>query len=159
MSPASTSPRSALEDILPVRAMNALQIVKAVYEALGRGALGAALDALDERVSWELYAPNSVPFAGIWRGRAGVVRYFAELSASVDIQTEQLSEFVATGDRVVAIGRLEGRVQGTSLVFNTPITHIWELSGGRITRWRCLLDSAQVAACFLAAPSYIRQAG
>ena len=40
------------------------------------------------------------------------------------------------GDRVVAIGRFMGRARRSGLLFDTPCIHVWDLSQGRVARWR-----------------------
>jgi len=129
------------EDAMTVRSNNAMQQVMALYEAISRGALGALYDSLDEHIVWELYAPESLPFSGVWRGRVGVGRFMSALHAAVEDNHFDMREYVVMGERVVAIGRQRGigRVSGRS--FDIPVVHVWDLVGGRVTRWRCALDS------------------
>jgi hypothetical protein len=145
--------RAPLDGFVPVRSLNAVQVVRAVYEAQSRGALAGVLDALEEGVEWEVYAPEAVPFAGLHRGRAGVTRYLSERDRALEDVDETMTEFVGSHDRVVAIGRLRARIRGTDLHFETATTHVWDLRDGHVTRFRGFFDSATVAAAFEAARS------
>lgn len=140
--------RPGKDDLLPVRTMNALQMVRALYEALGRDTQTLLLETLDEAVTWELYAPAVVPFAGARRGRAGVRDFFRSLQVSVEGLRLSMDELVAQGDCVVAVGRISGKARSTGRVFDSPTSQIWNLHEGRVARWRGFLDSAAVAAAF-----------
>ena len=129
---------------MSVRSNNAMQQVMAIYEALSRGALGAVYEALDEHVVWELYAPDSLAFAGVFRGRAGVARFFDLLDHAVLEGAFDMREFVVGGERVVAIGRQRGIGRETGQPFDIPVIHVWDLVGGRVARWRCALDSGSL---------------
>ena len=138
----ASSARTTLDDALPMRSMQTLQRVKALYEAWGRGALGPVFEALDEGVTWELFAPAALPFAGTWRGRSEVSRFFTALEAAIEAPRHTMDDFVVSGDRVVAIGRLQGRARRSGRALDLPAMHVWELYQGRVVRWRCALDSA-----------------
>lgn len=138
----ASSARTTLDDAMPLRSMQTLQRVKALYEAWSRGALGPVFEALDEGVVWELFAPATLPFAGPWRGRAEVARFVSALEGAIETPQFFMEDFVVSGDRVVAIGRLQGRGRRSGRDIDLPTMHVWDLSQGRITRWRCSLDSA-----------------
>lgn len=140
--------RPQKDDLLPVRTLNALQMVRALYEALGRDTQTLLLETLEPAVTWELYAPPTVPFAGARSGRGGVRDFFRTLHVSTEGLQLTMEELMAMGDSVVATGRISGRVRSTGRSFDSPTTQIWNLHEGRITRWRCFLDSAAVAAAF-----------
>lgn len=152
MSASPKLPFGPWEDAMSVRANNALQQVRALYEALSRGALGPLYEALDEAVVWEFYAPAALPFAGVWRGRADVARFWSALDLALDSRFE-MREFVVMGERVVAIGRQSGVVRATGRAYDVPVIHVWELSSGRVTRWRCALDSGSVVEALQSAPA------
>ena len=152
----ASSVRNSIDDAMPLRSMQTLQRVKALYEAWGRGAYGPVFEALDEGVVWELFAPPELPFAGVWRGRSEVSRFFSALEGAVEDPQHPMDEFLVSGDRVVAIGRFMGRARRSSLLFDTPCIHVWDLSQGRVARWRCSLDSAALVKVVLA-PNPIAQ--
>lgn len=157
--PASTlisGARNSIDDAMPLRSMQTLQRVKALYEAWGRGAFGPVFEALDEGVIWEMFAPPELPFGGVWRGRSEVSRFFSALEGAVEDPQLPMSEFVVSGDRVVAIGRFMGRARRSRLLFDTPCVQIWDLNQGRVARWRCSLDSAQLVDAVLAPSALIQ---
>ena len=77
----ASSVRNSIEDAMPLRSMQTLQRVKALYEAWGRGTYGPVFEALDEGVVWELFAPPELSFAGIRRETA--VTIYNEISRGV----------------------------------------------------------------------------
>lgn len=145
---ASTPLRAQKDDLLPVRTLNALQMVRALYEALGRESQTLVLEALDPNVTWELYAPAIIPFAGARRGRAGVRDFFRTLHVSVEELRMSMDEMIAMGSSVVATGRIAGRARSTGRSFDSPTAQIWDLHEGHVVRWRGFVDSADLAAAW-----------
>lgn len=135
-----------LDEILSVTTLNSIQRVQAALQALARGDHTRFLSALHPEVLWELVGPEAIPFAGLFRGREGVARHLDAREATVVSLEETVSELVGLGERVVSLGVWKARINGTDLVFSTPISQHWELKEGLVSRWRGFFDSAVVAA-------------
>ena len=55
------------------------------------------------------------------------------------------SEFIESGDRVIAMGSYTGRAKATGKHFTARFTHVWTLQGGKIVRLQQCADTVQVA--------------
>jgi ketosteroid isomerase-like protein len=54
-------------------------------------------------------------------------------------------EFIAAGDYVVAIGRLQGTTRETAVPLDVPFAHVWTVGDGRLQRLRFYTDTAALA--------------
>jgi uncharacterized protein len=54
-------------------------------------------------------------------------------------------EFIADGDRVVALGRLQGRTRDAAVPIDVPFAHVWTVRDGRLVRLRIFTDTAVLA--------------
>ena len=82
------------------------KIVQEAYAAFGRGDVQGILDRLDDGVVWKgVYgAASHVPTDGERRGKAQVGEFFKLVSETVKFSQFEPREFVASGDKVVALG-------------------------------------------------------
>ena len=126
-----------------------LHIIKMFYAAFRRDDLVSMLDAVAEDVEWFALGPTGlIPTAG-WRyGREEVGHFFAALKQAEELQMFEPREFIADGDKVVAIGESRSRVRTSEQTINTPWVHVFTFSRARIIRFRSFYDTAAAAAAF-----------
>ena len=121
--------------------------VNAAYAAWRRGDIPAVLDALAEDVEWVVPGPSEVmPYAGTWRGKAQMQRYFTVLSETVEFEQYELESVVAQGDQVVVVGRSRVLAKQTGRAFDDHFAHWFEFRGGKAARMRYYTDTAAAVA-------------
>ncbi|WP_316149678.1 nuclear transport factor 2 family protein [Cupriavidus sp. BIC8F] len=120
----------------------ALSVVKAAYDAFGRGDVAAILDLVADDVDWKLLGPPAIPYAGQRSSKADVARFFAEVGQADDTQLFEPREFIEAGEHVTVLGfeRFMARQQGK--LVETDWIHVFTVRGGKITRWRGCYDTA-----------------
>jgi ketosteroid isomerase-like protein len=126
-------------------------VVQAAYAAFGRGDIGAVVDLTAEDVEWEgVRSPltEGLPFGGLHRGKDGVRRFFAALGENVEFQSFRPKDFIAQGDRVVALGDYEARARKTGRGYRADWAMVFTLRGGKVTRFQEYTDTAAVLAAF-----------
>ena len=126
-----------------------IQIVKDIYDAVGRGDLDAILEQVTDDVDWAAdVAGTAAPWHGPRAGKQGVASFFEDINNSIEI-TEFLPHSYAAGDgdvhllvdwtfRPLANGRQ------TSMTMH----HYWQLRDGKVARFRGSEDSALTAQAF-----------
>jgi uncharacterized protein len=72
-----------------------------------------------------------------------VLRFFSKIGESLAIETLQLTEFIAQGDRVIVLGSIRATVKQTGLVYDNEWAMSWTLRDGRITKWQIYEDTAR----------------
>ena len=136
------------EDRMSVRTNT--QTVQQVYENLG--ALGRArtkrpdmtplLSLYSDDVEWHVPAMENVPFAGPRRGIAAVRDFFAAVTEGLDVLQFEPHEYIAQGDKVVALGRYSWRVKATVREFSSDFAHVCTIRDGKIVRFHEYMDTA-----------------
>jgi ketosteroid isomerase-like protein len=121
------------------------KVVQDAYAAFGRGDIPAVLVHLADDVVWmPVYGAGAhVPTAGERRGRAGVGEFFHQVAANVNFSRFEPKEFIATGDKVVALGHYTATTP-TGGHFDSDFAMVFQLSNGKVTRFQEFCNSAAV---------------
>src|SRR5258708_285321 len=125
-----------------------LQLVKDLYSAFQRGDIQAILDATDPNIVWTDHGPASVPIFGARQGQAGVTRFFSLLSELTDVEEFEPKEYIAQGDRVVALGQYRFRVKATGKSYDTDWAMAFIIRDGKMVQFDEFMDSAAVVEAF-----------
>jgi ketosteroid isomerase-like protein len=122
---------------------NNLNVVRDAYLAYRNRNFDALRNCLAEDVKWfAIGSPNLIPTAGTRYGRDQVEQYFATLDGLEDIQSFEPEEFVVEGDKVVAMGDLERRIDSTGKLLQSPWVHVFTVRHGKICEFRSFYDPA-----------------
>ena len=121
-----------------------VQIVKGLYEAFGKGDVGAVLGAFDEKIQWHeaegfLYAEGN-PYVGPEAVASGV---FQRIVTDVANFAVTPVTFIGGGDTVVVEGRYTGRMHATGIAVDAQFAHVWRLRDGRVTGFQQYTDTHQ----------------
>jgi ketosteroid isomerase-like protein len=108
-----------------------VEVVRRSYEAYVRGDLEGALSALDPEI--EIY-DHDIPDAGEYRGLEGVLRWQADWERSWESWRWEPEDFVAAGDRVVAILRVHAKGRQSGVDVERLDGAVWTLSAGKCVR-------------------------
>jgi ketosteroid isomerase-like protein len=125
-----------------------VEVVRRAYENFKAGDIGALLGQMSEDVDWRLPEIEGAPFAGARKGRGQVTEFFTSLADAQDSQSFEPREFVAQGDKVVALGTYNWRVKKTGREYGGDWAHAFTVRDGQIVCFHEYMDSAQAAAAF-----------
>ena len=103
-----------------------LELVQSGYEAFGRGDIPAVLEILSEDIEWSV--PEILPHGMKTRGRDGVGGFFQNLGSTWEGLNVEVDDFVASGDRVVVLGRASGSLNGVQTGYG--FVHAWKVADG-----------------------------
>ena len=126
------------------------ETVQQVYEnfgALGRSRakrpdMRPLLSLYSDDVEWHVPEMENVPFGGPRRGIAGVRDFFAAVRDDLEVLQFEPREFIAQGDKVVALGRYSWRVKATGREFSSDFAHVCTIRNGKIVRFHEYMDTA-----------------
>ncbi|HEX8066806.1 MAG TPA: nuclear transport factor 2 family protein [Thermoleophilaceae bacterium] len=119
------------------------ELVRGAYEAFGRGDVPAVMALLAEDVDWN--APDVLPHGAQGRGHEVVGGFFQTLAETWEGFDLELEDFVASGDRVCAIGRASGRLDGVQAGYG--FVHCWTVRDGKLAALNEYVDpDAEVVA-------------
>lgn len=125
------------------------EIVKGLYEAFGRGDVGAVLGAFDDGIEW-LEAEN-FRFAdhNPYRGPGAVAEgVFQRIVGSVDNFAVDVTNIVDGGETVVAEGRYRGTVGATGKPVDAQFANVWRFRDDKVVGFQQYTDTKQWAEAF-----------
>ncbi len=125
-----------------------LRIVQEGYADFARGDVQTLLGRFAEDIEWLIPGSKGNPLAGIYEGRNRVGEFFKLLSDLTEISTFEPREFIAQGDKVVALGRETGRVKSTGRTFQSDWAMAFTLRNGKIVKFQEYTDTANLDAAF-----------
>jgi ketosteroid isomerase-like protein len=120
-----------------------VQIVQEAYAAFKRGEVPAVLNAFADNIDWFTPGPPElIPYAGRRRGREQVAQFFAALDQAEAVERFEPQEFIAKGDKVIALGKYGGRIKSSGKRYETDWAHVFALRQGKIVSFREYTDTA-----------------
>lgn len=120
------------------------QIIKALYEAFGRGDVPAVLGGFDEKIRWHeaegfMYADRN-PYIGPQAVAEGV---FMRIVGDVENFAVTPVNYIAGADAVVVEGRYTGRMKATGTQVDAQFAHLWRLRDGKVVSFQQYTDTHQ----------------
>ena len=109
--------------------------VQKIFEAFGRGDVEAILGQLADDVRFVSHLDPIVPWAGEFKGKDDVARFFYALGTSVEVTDHPVHHLVAQGNTVVAMGDVSFRVRATGKAGSSSWVYIFELADGAVQRY------------------------
>jgi hypothetical protein len=121
-----------------------VQLAQQGYEAFGRGDLDAVGQTFADDVEW--WTSDELPQGGETKGRDDVIGNFAQIPEYWSDFAVEPTEFVDAGETLVIVrGKQRATAKETGSSFEAPFVHVFEVSGGKVTRGEFFGDSAKAA--------------
>jgi uncharacterized protein len=119
-----------------------VSVVRRLYRARGNPEVVSQVLARDVR--WEVV--DGFPYSGVYNGLDNVLRdFFGRLFTDFDEFVADGSEFLESGEHVIALGSYSGRATKTGKRFTARFAHVWTLKDGLIVRLQQCADTVQLA--------------
>ena len=132
--------------------MQNTKVVQDAYAAFARGDVQALLGAFADDIVWSpVYGTAAhVPTSGERRGKSAVGEFFKQVAANVKFSRFEPKEFVATGDKVVALGHYTATTP-IGKGFDSDFVMVFAFSNGKVVRFQEFSNSAAINAAYTAA--------
>jgi ketosteroid isomerase-like protein len=121
-----------------------VQVVKEFFAAMSSGDKQALLALVAEDMEW-IIPGKDWPLAGTHRGHAGLAATLRKASEEVAMTYPKPPEFVAQGDRVLAIGVAVGKIKATDKPFEDHWVFDITLQNGKLKSVREYIDTQALA--------------
>lgn len=125
-----------------------IQIVQDAYNKFSTGDIPGLLNLLSDDVHWQTPEIENAPFGGVKKGHAGAGEFFAQLDESETVNKFEPKEFIAQGDRVVALGTYGATVKETGRSYETDWVHVFTVKDGKVTSFTEYFDNALASRAF-----------
>ncbi|MDQ2991131.1 MAG: nuclear transport factor 2 family protein [Pseudomonadota bacterium] len=119
------------------------------YQMFLKGDIQGVLDMCADDVEWTSADLPSVPFAGAFHGRAGVMDFFQKLGTNVEFLNYQPQSFIADDDKVAVSGVSTVRVRATGATYDDIWVHIFTMKNGKTVRFEQFHNTAAAIAAFM----------
>jgi ketosteroid isomerase-like protein len=106
--------------------------VRASYEALNRGDVDGALDALHPDVEWR--ESRELPETDIYRGIAAVRKLLDAFQESWLEFRQDVDDSIEAGDKVVVLLHLSARGRESGAQVDARYAHVWTMRDGKGVR-------------------------
>jgi len=123
-------------------------LVARVAEAYERGDFGPLLESLDENVVWISASANRAAFrfAGIYRGRAGVLEVTSQIAVTLTFLKYRPREIICQGETVWSLVDCEIVPLGAKRPVAFEMATRFRIRGGRILEYRGFVDTEYLKA-------------
>jgi uncharacterized protein len=121
-----------------------IKTIQAVYEAFGKGDLGAVLDHVTEDVDWATDTSSTVaPWFGVRHGKDGVASFFEAFGSTMEVQTFDPFAFAANESEVHTVVHCRATSRATGKSIDHNLHHYFRFHEGKISYYRGSEDTAQ----------------
>ena len=103
-------------------------VVKASYEAVGRGDVEAAMEALAPDAEW--HESGVLPEPDVHRGRDSIAAFLTDFLAQWERFDQEIVELVDAGDKVGVFIHLTATGRGSGAEVDTRYAHVWTMLAG-----------------------------
>jgi ketosteroid isomerase-like protein len=124
------------------------QVVKQAYDYFKKGDIQSVLNLMSEDVDWRLPEVENMPQAGRRKGLNAVTEFFSLLDQAQETKIFEPTEYIAQGDKVVALGHYLWTVKPTGRDFGSDFVHVFTVRDGKITGFDEYFDTAVAASAF-----------
>jgi ketosteroid isomerase-like protein len=126
-----------------MNAQTNVRITKEFFSAIGKGDKQVLIALCAEDIEWII--PGEWAWAGTHRGHAGLTDFIQRSSETVEILSSQPPQFIAEGDRVLAVGLAKGKVKATNRTFEDHFIFDFTVRDGKVTNIREYIDTLALA--------------
>ncbi|NNM34882.1 MAG: SnoaL-like domain-containing protein [Gemmatimonadetes bacterium] len=131
-----------------------LRIVAELYRLFAEGELAQTFDLMHVDVTLiEPGDPQCLPWAGTFRGHAGLHSFYDALGSSlssIEIDADSLKLLPMDAGQVLALGTERGVSSATGKSYETHSAWLWTVEDGLIRHLRAFHDTAAMAGAFTA---------
>jgi ketosteroid isomerase-like protein len=126
--------------------MDNVNLLKSLYDAFGRGDIPTVLGAMSRDINWHEAESNPyMPSGEAWVGPDAVLNnLFMKLGAEWDGFSVNTKSFHDAGDSVIVEARYGGTYKATGKSMDTQACHVWDVKGGKVTRFQQYVDTAKL---------------
>lgn len=125
-----------------------IEATQNLFAAFGAHDIPAILEFLDDDIVIEFYGPDTIPYAGTYRGKTEARRFFETVLSSIDINQFDAEEILADADKVIVTGHLNLTTKSTGRVIDSDFVHVITLVNGKWLRFRDFMNTAVAVQAF-----------
>ena len=119
-----------------------VEVVRGIYEALGRGDMPGVLGAMADDIKW--YEAEGMPYGGVYQGGEAVAQnVFGPVMQDIPNFAVRPEQFIASGDTVAVVARYTGTGKDTGKELDLQVVHVYDVRDGKVVQFRQFADTAK----------------
>jgi len=120
------------------------EFIQKIYAAFNSGDIQTVIASVAPNAQWVDHGPVAVPYAGDFTGR--ITEFFKAIGESTTGGSVAIEQYIASEEKVVAIGRYRATVRSTGTKFDADVVHVFTVGDGKVTSWNGYGDTAALLA-------------
>jgi uncharacterized protein len=124
------------------------QLVMQAYQMFKNKDIQGLLALNADDIEWIGNESEYLPFAGTYRGKDQVAKFFNHLDQAQEVIQFEPQIFVAEDDKVVVTGQSIWLVKSTGQRYGNPWVHVFTIRDGKIARFQQYNHTAAAEAAF-----------
>ena len=105
-------------------------VVQQIYTDFGQGNVPGILNALHDDIIFDTPGPALIPWAGVRKGKAGIMDFFNQVGSTTSYEKFEPQEFMEEGDKVTATGVAHFTTTTTGKKGVSPWAMVWTIKNG-----------------------------
>lgn len=127
---------------------NNVQLIQEAFENFSKGNIPGIMESCADDIIWGSYNNPTVPYAGLFYGKEGVLEFFTNLGSNLNYTAFEPREFISQGDTVIVLGRHAGTVKKTGKSFDHDWAMHFKVKDGKVQKYFAFVDSLEQANAF-----------
>jgi ketosteroid isomerase-like protein len=120
-----------------------VRLLTNAYTSFKNGDIESVLKLLTDDVEWITPGlPELMQTAGNRRGQKEVAEFFATLNKQEEVEFFEPHEYIAQGDKVIALIEYRGRVRATGKPVAADLVHVFTFANGKVQKFQEFYDTA-----------------
>src|SRR5215204_3287508 len=122
-----------------------VNIMRQGYDAFNRGDIDTVMGLMDPNIEWQEPDVEGLPQRGTHHGPEDVANnVFGAIVGNWDDFQAVAEEFLDAGERVIVLGRFQGRGKESGKTLDAPYAHVWTLREGKAVHFRVYTDTSNL---------------
>lgn len=126
---------------------NEMEAVLGFFGAVLSADMETAMEIIHPECEWTYHGPDSIPFTGSYKGKAGVGEYLAKFNDACEIVDFQ-PEMMWDDDKIIIKAKEVNKGRASGKEINLSITQIFKIRYGQIVSFDEYTDTATMATLF-----------
>lgn len=129
------------------------KVIQTAYDYFKSGNIEGVLGLMSADVDWRLPKVENMPHSGARKGIEQVTEFFSTLAQVQDAELFDPNQFIAQGDKVVALGHYIWNVKANNRQYESDFAHVFTVRDGKIVGFDEYFDTTPATAAFQKAQS------
>jgi ketosteroid isomerase-like protein len=122
-------------------AISNLELAKEAYKLFAEGNIPSFMEMQHDDVVYEIIGEPDVPYAGTYKGKDELMRFFGKLNEILEFKKFKPKEFITEGDNMAVVVDSEATIRSNGNTAQRDLVHLLNFKDGKCIRLRDFSDT------------------